>query len=171
MITFFALWALGAAVAAPEGGPGAEIEELPTEGDLIPGIPPGPPPPPEQVQQIAYEIGLQLRCPVCQGLSVADSTSNAAVQMQNMIRKLVAAGYDEPQIKEFFVQRYGEWILLAPRSGLLWLVPGLGLGLGLGRAGYAMMKYRREPDPAAIAEGSRAPRDRYEQRLLEQLED
>jgi cytochrome c-type biogenesis protein CcmH len=181
MIRLTALfWALGTALASPESlgqpddapllaEPGAE------EGDLIPGVPPGPRPPEDQVQQIAYEIGLELRCPVCQGLSVADSTSNAAVQMQNWVRRLVAAGYDEQQIKAFFVERYGEWVLLAPEARgvnlLLWLVPGLGVGLGLGLAAYTMIKFRREPDPAALAEGAGPPRDRYEQRLLEQLED
>jgi cytochrome c-type biogenesis protein CcmH len=181
MIRLIALfWALGTAAAAPES-PG-QPDDAPladpgfsSEGDLIPGIPPGPPPPEDQVQQLAYEIGLELRCPVCQGLSVADSTSTAAVQMQNWVRRLVAAGYDEQQIKVFFVERYGEWVLLEPEAKgvnlLLWLVPGLGAGLGLGLAAYTMVKFRREPDPAALAEGASTPRDRYEQRLLEQLED
>lgn len=175
-------WALGAAAAPESPSPASPDDEalledpLAAEGDLIPGVPPGPPPPEDQVQQLAYEIGLQLRCPVCQGLSVADSTSAAAVQMQNWVRRLVAAGYDEQQIKVFFVERYGEWMLLEPEAKglnlLLWLVPGLGVGLGLGVAAYAMVKFRREPDPAALAEGGpSAPRDRYEQRLLEQLED
>ncbi|MEQ1507461.1 MAG: cytochrome c-type biogenesis protein CcmH, partial [Myxococcota bacterium] len=109
-------------------------------------------------------------------LSVADSTSAAAVQMQMRIRELVALGYDGEQIRAYFVERYGEWILLDPeRSGLnllIWLGPGLGLGLGLAWAATVVLRWRNEPDDVPLAsDQGLVPRDRYEQRLLEQLED
>lgn len=142
---------------------------------VIPGVPPGPAPPADQVQQLAYEIGVKMRCPVCQGLSVADSTSPAAVAMQNRIRELVAAGYDEPQIKAFFVERYGEWILLEPTTEglnlLVWVLPGLAVGLGLAWAASTMLSWRKEPDEALPSDRGALPKDRYEQRLLAELED
>ena len=76
--------------------PVAGTEQL-GEG-LIPGLPPGPPPATDQVDPLTHQIARTLRCPVCQGLSVADSTSEAAVMFQRRIEELVAAGYTEEQI-------------------------------------------------------------------------
>lgn len=71
----------------------------------------------------AQVIAGQLRCPVCQNESVADSPSELAAQMRVLIREKIAAGETDRQILDYFVSRYGEWILLEPpRRGLLWLV-------------------------------------------------
>lgn len=156
----------------------AVARDLPGEAEaaVIEGIPPGPPPPPEQVNQIAYRIGLKIRCPVCQGLSISDSTSPAAVQMQQKVRDLVAAGYGEPEIIDYFVQRYGEFLILDPQADdawtttLLYVGPGLLLGLGVGLALYAMQSRRRPPSPESAPDGVDV-KDEYERRLLAELED
>ena len=44
------------------------------------------------------EVGALLRCPVCQGLSVADSPSTMARNMKAEVREKLAAGYDREQI-------------------------------------------------------------------------
>jgi cytochrome c-type biogenesis protein CcmH/NrfF len=161
----------GAAPPATPGSPG-----ILDESKLIPGIPPGPPPPAGEVQNIAYAIGVKLRCPVCQGLSVADSTSAAAVQMQMRIRELVAAGYSEEQIRAYFIERYGEWIVLDPEvkglNLLIWIGPGLLAGLGLAWAASLTVKWRKEEDDVPLpSDVGLVPKDRYEQRLLAELED
>ena len=77
----------------------------------------------EDVQAIAS----QLRCVVCQNLSVADSPSEMAHQMRALIRERLAAGDTPAEVMTYFVQRYGDWVLLAPPArGLnlvLWLAP------------------------------------------------
>src|SRR5439155_437257 len=71
----------------------------------------------------AQAIAAQLRCPVCQNESVADSPSELAAQMRTLIRAKVAAGETDQQIVDYFVSKYGEWILLEPpRRGPLWIV-------------------------------------------------
>jgi len=72
---------------------------------------------------------------VCQNLSVADSPSEMAQQMRAIVREQVQAGKSPDQIKDFFVSKYGEWVLLKPRttgfSALLWILPYVVLVLGV----------------------------------------
>ena len=80
-------------------------------------------------------IATELRCVVCQNLSVADSPSEMAQQMRAIVREQLEAGKSPDQIKDFFVSKYGEWVLLKPRttgfSALLWILPYVVLGLGV----------------------------------------
>lgn len=72
--------------------------------------------PPDTATAAARTKRLQtnLRCPVCQGLSVADSPSDAARAMGARIEELVSQGYTEDQITYYFVDRYGPWVELEP---------------------------------------------------------
>jgi cytochrome c-type biogenesis protein CcmH len=82
-----------------------------------------------------YEVASQLRCVVCQNLSVADSPSEMAQQMRGIVRERLAAGDTSEQVIQYFVDKYGEWILLEPRRAgfnwLVWLAPYVSVGLGL----------------------------------------
>ncbi|MEE9182366.1 MAG: cytochrome c-type biogenesis protein [candidate division NC10 bacterium] len=106
----------------------------------------------EQVQQIAAE----LRCPVCQALSVADSPSKMAQQIRNLVRERLQAGESPEAVKAYFVERYGEWILLAPkREGfnlLVWVLPFLGLGGGAVGLVMVLRRWRKRPEavPASV---------------------
>jgi cytochrome c-type biogenesis protein CcmH len=81
------------------------------------------------------EIASELRCVVCQNLSVADSPSEMAQQMRAIVREQLEAGKSSEQIKEFFISKYGEWVLLKPKttgfSALLWILPYTVLVLGV----------------------------------------
>ena len=69
------------------------------------------------------EVGGLLRCPVCQGLSVADSPSSMARNMKAEVREKLAAGYDQEQILAYFERSYGEFVRLEPpMRGVNWLV-------------------------------------------------
>lgn len=80
-------------------------------------------------------ISARLRCPVCQGESIADSPSGIARELQGVVREQVAAGRSDAQIESFFQQRYGGWMLLdPPRRGatlVLWILPALALAAGV----------------------------------------
>lgn len=80
-------------------------------------------------------LARELRCPDCQGLSVADSPTESAREIRRQIDDLVADGKSDEEVRAHFVSRYGEWILLAPTSPLAWIAPfavvvGAGLALG-----------------------------------------
>jgi len=166
-MTIAVLALLTALAQTPDPGVGA---------GLIDGLPPGPPPAAEHVDDRTTEIASRLRCPVCQGLSVADSSSEAAVMFQHRIRELVAAGYTEDQINDYFVDRYGEWILLdPPAQGLnriLWIVPGLLGGLGVAWSVGVAVQWRKEPDEAPLpSDQGLVEMDTYEKALLAELEE
>ena len=83
---------------------------------------------------------------------------------------------EEGKLEDFFIERYGEWLLLAPpadrRNLLIYVTPGLVLGGGLAWAVYTVFLWRREPDDVPLpSDMGHAAKDRYEQRLLAELED
>ena len=90
---------------------------------------------PADIDDRTREIATELRCVVCQNLSVADSPSEMAQQMRAIVREQVQAGKTSDEIKEFFVSKYGEWVLLRPKttgfSALLWILPYVVLGVGV----------------------------------------
>ena len=73
------------------------------------------------------EVAALLRCPVCQGLSVADSPSTMAQDMKHQVREFLARGYTQEQILGYFEKSYGQFVLLKPKfsgvSTLVWLLP------------------------------------------------
>lgn len=62
------------------------------------------------------DVARQLRCPVCQGLSIQDSPSELSQSMRSVVRDQLAAGRTPDEVKAYFVSKYGEWILLAPAT-------------------------------------------------------
>ena len=103
-----------------------------------------------------YEVGSQLRCVVCQNLSVADSPSEMANQMRAIVRERLASGETPAQVRQYFVERYGDWILLAPpRSGftlIVWLAPLVAVLVGLALVALLVRRWtgRRRATPPAV---------------------
>jgi len=113
-------------------------------------------------------VAAQLRCVVCQSLSVADSPSEMAAQMRALVRERLAMGESPDQVVAYFADKYGDWILLAPpRRGftlLVWLVPPLAVLLGLAIAVQRVRGWARRPRVAPV-EVDAAMRDRIRKEL------
>jgi cytochrome c-type biogenesis protein CcmH len=105
--------------------------------------------------EVAYEIGSQLRCVVCQNLSVADSPSEMAGQMRALIRERLAAGDSPEQVTQYFVDRYSQWVLLAPRAEgfnlVVWAAPIVAVVVGLVVVALLIRRWTRRPAPGATA--------------------
>ncbi len=123
----------------------------------------------EQVREIAF----QLRCVVCQNLSVADSPSETASQMRQIIRERLALGESREQILDYFVSKYGEWILLSPpRRGfnlVVWGLPFAGLLAGLVTIAVVVRRWSRSrrEEPAEVADPAYRERVRRELKELD----
>lgn len=76
-------------------------------------------------EQLIHEV----RCLVCQNQVIADSNAPLAADLRREIRKLILTGKTEPEIEDFLLERYGDFVLYRPRfkpeTALLWLAPGL----------------------------------------------
>ena len=84
----------------------------------------------------AATLASELRCPDCEGLSVTESPTRSAAEIRRQIDSLLAEGRSPDEVRQHFVDRYGEWILLAPRSPWPWIAPLLLLVAGV--AGFGL---------------------------------
>ncbi|PWB83574.1 MAG: cytochrome c-type biogenesis protein CcmH [Methylocystaceae bacterium] len=81
----------------------------------------------DPVEQRLKAVSSGLRCPVCQGETVYDSHSSVANQMKDLIREQIGLGRTDEDIRTFFIDRYGDFILMEPRARggaiLVWAFP------------------------------------------------
>jgi cytochrome c-type biogenesis protein CcmH len=83
-----------------------------------------------EMEARAVALQKQLRCLVCQGESLDESNAPLAADLRGVIRERIAAGNSDQQVKQYLVDRYGDFILMKPplknETYLLWFAP-LGL--------------------------------------------
>jgi len=89
----------------------------------------------DPVLQHRYEaINRELRCLVCQNQTIADSNATLAQDLRREVRDMIAAGKTDAEIREFMIERYGDFVLYRPRmtaqNFLLWAAPALLLLVG-----------------------------------------
>jgi cytochrome c-type biogenesis protein CcmH len=113
----------------------------------------------------AAALAAELRCPDCQGLSVADSPTASAREIRRQIDELVAGGATDEEVRAHFVARYGEWIRLAPSSTALWLIP---FAVLLAGGALLVAWLLRRPRPVA-AEGA-TPTDAQRRAVRDEAE-
>ncbi len=80
------------------------------------------------------QLTLELRCTVCQNQNLADSDAQLAHDLRAEVHKMLMAGKSDDEIKQFMVQRYGDFVLYKPpvqtNTYLLWVAPALLLLIG-----------------------------------------
>ena len=105
-------------------------------------------PPQRTLDQRVYEVASQLKCPVCQNESAADSSAAIAEQMRLVIRQQLESGKSEQQVLQYFAAHYGNQILLTPpQQGfnlLAWLMPVAMLLIGLALLGFVARGWRAQ---------------------------
>jgi len=111
------------------------------------------------VAQRVQAIDALVRCPSCEGISVADSSASTAVAIRDAVTARVRAGQSDAQIDAFLVSRYGPSILLRPpvhgATAWVWFVPPAALVVAA--AGLTMELWRRRSRaPVAVSAEDRA---------------
>ena len=108
----------------------------------------------------AREISKNLRCPVCQGETIDDSSAPISRDLRLVVRERLVAGDSDAAVVDYVVARYGEFVLFNPRadgSGLvLWLAGPAMLLAGLGIAYATTRKRATAPEAEALTEADRA---------------
>ena len=103
--------------------------------------------------QARYEhIIRELRCLVCQNQTIADSNAPLAQDLRREVREMIAAGKTDEQIRDFMIERYGDFVLYRPRmtaaNFLLWAGPVIMLLVGV----FIVIRYIRRQAAEADAE-------------------
>lgn len=128
---------------------------------------------PEQERE-ALAIERLLRCPVCTGQSVAESHAEPAEEIKSNIRKMIKEGKTRQEIIDYYVNRYGEWIVMKPPArgaGLIaWVWPVAVLVAG-GLLIHAFLRRSTRTAPAAGAEGGERPAEGVDPAVYERLKD
>ena len=131
------------------------------------------------LDQRVYEVGSQLKCPVCQSESVADSPSLIAQQMRGVIRQQLQAGRSEQQVMQYFINTYGEQIAWSPPwqgfTLLAWLVPIALILIGAGLLFLTLREWRTiapvsvDADEKVLADLDKPELERYRIQLEQEL--
>ncbi len=121
----------------------------------------------DQVNAIAKE----LYCPVCENVSLDVCPTQACAQWRALIKEKLAEGWNKEQIKQYFVNQYGDRVLAQPPArGLNWLVyilPPLFFIAGIFLVYSNLMKVKKSP--VVKVENQKENEDKYIQEIEEAL--
>jgi cytochrome c-type biogenesis protein CcmH len=95
----------------------------------------------------AVALQKQLRCVVCQGVSLDESNAPLAADLRHLIRRMIINGRTDAEIENYLVARYGDFVLmkppLEPETYLLWFGPLVVVMIGGAAAAAAIIRARR----------------------------
>ena len=104
-----------------------------------------------QQQSLYRKLLEEVRCMVCQNQNLADSDAPLARDMRRELRRMVEEGASEGDVKQFLLDRYGDFALyrprLAPNTLLLWIGPGVIVLLALGAIALVIRRRMQMPIP------------------------
>lgn len=87
------------------------------------------------LEERARALSQDLRCVVCDNQTIDDSDAQVAADMRREVREQLLAGQSDGEIRQWFVDRYGEWVLMTPRfsgaTAIVWIAPAAALALGV----------------------------------------
>jgi cytochrome c-type biogenesis protein CcmH len=94
-------------------------------------------------------LSSELRCPDCEGQSIEQSSTETARAARDDISRRVAAGQSDADIRQAYIDKFGDSILLKPEGGglglIVWGLPAAAIVLAGGGLVIALRRWRREP--------------------------
>ena len=107
----------------------------------------------------AQALDEEIRCVQCQSENIASSNADWAKDARMMVRELISDGATDREVTSFFVERYGERVLMSPRRTgtnlVLWLAGPFMLFLALTGVALALRRKRLDPAPLSDADEAR----------------
>jgi len=92
----------------------------------------------------------QLRCLVCQNQTIADSNAGLAIDLREQVVKQVRSGRTDTEIKQYMVERYGDFVLYDPPfstiNSVLWVGPFVLLAIGFLLVWRSVVRRHRSVD-------------------------
>ncbi|MFO1114724.1 MAG: cytochrome c-type biogenesis protein [Beijerinckiaceae bacterium] len=108
--------------------------------------------PDPKLEQRARDLSTGLRCMVCQNQNIDDSDAPLARDLRLLVRERLKQGDSDAQVRDYLVQRYGDFVLLKPPfqmdTVILWATPAVVLVI----AGLFVFLRSRAPKQA-VAQG------------------
>jgi cytochrome c-type biogenesis protein CcmH len=103
------------------------------------------------LEKRARALDFEIRCVKCQSEAIASSNADWAKDARRAVREMIGGGATDAEVKAFFVQRYGEVVLMEPNASganlLLWLAGPAMLIAGVGIGGvYIRRRNAATPD-------------------------
>lgn len=106
----------------------------------------------------ARSIAETIKCPTCQGQSVADSNATAARSIRTEIARRIEEGQTDDEIRGYIASLYGDEALLTPPSsgvaGLVWFLP-VALFVAAVAGLFAAFRSWRSPDDVMVSDEDR----------------
>lgn len=113
---------------------------------------------PRTTAERARAVGESIKCPTCQGQSVADSAAPSARAIRTEVARRIEAGETDDQIRDHIAGIYGEEALLTPPgdgvAGLIWFLPVAGLVAAIGGLVVVFRRWR-VPDDVDVSDEDR----------------
>ena len=122
-------------------------------------------------------VARDLNCPTCETRSLDQCNTQTCIQWKEQIRDLMVQGLSKAEILDWYVARYGDYVLQEPpRRGLgllAWLLPVIGVAGGAVWLGFLLRKWSaQKPKPATAAVAPPQPEnDEYLRRVEQELRD
>ncbi|MBI5714622.1 MAG: cytochrome c-type biogenesis protein CcmH [Chloroflexi bacterium] len=118
-------------------------------------------------------VAKQLFCPICENIPLDVCPTQACAQWRDTIRDKLSQGWSEDQIKDYFVQQYGERVLAKPRTtGLslyVWVIPPAAILIGALFFVFYMRNARMKVAAAPTAASPENEEDDYAKKLEKEL--
>lgn len=115
---------------------------------------------PQSNGERAAALAATIACPQCTGQPVSDSNAVIAEIIRTEIKSHVANGLSDDQIRQIYVDRYGEWVDLNPSrsgfTGVVWVLPFLVVGTATGTLALAFVRWRKPQSAERATAADRA---------------
>lgn len=105
------------------------------------------------LEERARDLSKELRCVVCQNEAIDTSNAGMARDMRVLLRERLVAGDSDDEVRDFFVARYGDYVLMNPpikaSTYVLWFGPAVVLLLAAAFVWRAARRRKTTATPAA----------------------